>query len=62
MGKLLKGQGAVAACLALVVLAEAAFVWRDMKSPRDEAPAVAASYSKDPQACAEQSPWFVCGP
>ncbi len=62
MERFMRNGGAVGACLALVVVAELFFAWRSIGVAPDEAPPAAVSYSKEPQACAEQSPWFVCAP
>lgn len=62
MERFMRNGGAVGACLALVVVAELFFAWRGMRAPRDEPAVATVSYSKEPQACAEQSPWFVCAP
>ena len=62
MESFMRNGGAVGACLALVVVAELFFAWRGMSAPLDEPAVATVSYSKEPQACAEQSAWFVCGP
>jgi hypothetical protein len=62
MEKFMRSGGAVGACLALVVAAELFFAWRGIGAPLDEPPVATVSYSKEPQACSDQSAWFVCGP
>jgi hypothetical protein len=62
MEKFMRSGGAVGACLALVVAAELFCAWCAMSAPRDEPAVATVSYSKEPQACSDQSAWFVCGP
>lgn len=61
MQQSMRNQAVLGLSLAIVVIAELSFAWCGSGLPCDDAPAV-MSQAEAPQACADQSAWFVCTP